>query len=66
MALRAAVPKEHFTVAFCMFDLDGDGSVDKTEFCNVIEHLLRVIADKEGQPDLAISAEGVFVEVCKC
>ncbi|KAF1777311.1 EF-Hand 1, calcium-binding site [Phytophthora cactorum] len=25
------IPKEHFDVAFCMFDLDGDGSVDKAD-----------------------------------
>lgn len=41
-----------------MFDLDGDGAVDKAEFCHVIENLLHVIAAKEGQSDPAISAEG--------
>lgn len=43
-----------------MFDLDGNGAVDKAEFCHVIEHVLRVIAAKEGQTDLAISAEGII------
>lgn len=54
-----AVPKENFAVAFCMFDLDGDGAVDKAEFCHVIENLLHVISAKEGRAELAISAEGI-------
>jgi hypothetical protein len=41
-----------------MFDLDGDGAVDKAEFCHVIENLLHVISAKEGRAELAISAEG--------
>ena len=35
------VPKKRFDVAFCMFDLDGDGSVNKTKFGAVMELLLR-------------------------
>ncbi|TMW68888.1 hypothetical protein Poli38472_001044 [Pythium oligandrum] len=51
------IPKEHFAVAFCMFDLDGDGSVDKDEFCDVIENLLRAISTTEGDAELMITAE---------
>ncbi|ETI55097.1 hypothetical protein F441_02171 [Phytophthora nicotianae CJ01A1] len=51
------IPKEHFDVAFCMFDLDGDGSVDKAEFCAVIENLLRPIIAPEGGEQVPISAE---------
>uniref|UniRef100_A0AAV1TME3 EF-hand domain-containing protein n=1 Tax=Peronospora matthiolae TaxID=2874970 RepID=A0AAV1TME3_9STRA len=42
------IPKNHFDVAFCMFDLDGDGSVNKTEFCAVLKHLLRASNDIGG------------------
>ncbi|CAI5710245.1 unnamed protein product [Hyaloperonospora brassicae] len=35
------IPKKQFALAFCMFDLDGDGSVNQTQFCAAIEHLLR-------------------------
>lgn len=59
------VPKEHFDVAFAMFDLDGDGSVDKAEFCHVIENLLRTItADDAGGP-VTISAERTLPRLTK-
>lgn len=59
------VPKEHFDVAFAMFDLDGDGSVDKAEFCHVIENLLRSItADAVGGP-MTISAEETLPRLTK-
>lgn len=59
-----AVPKEHFDVAFSMFDLDGDGSVDKAEFCHVIENLLRSITANEAGGPMNISAEGNLVLFC--
>lgn len=41
-----------------MFDLDGDGAVDKEEFCHVIENLLHAItAADDAKPKLKISAE---------
>ncbi|KAI9983864.1 hypothetical protein PInf_005137 [Phytophthora infestans] len=55
------IPKEHFDVAFCMFDLDGDGSVDKAEFCAVIENLLRSIIPRE----VPISAEDTLPRLTK-
>ncbi|KAG7394649.1 Calcium uptake protein 1, mitochondrial [Phytophthora boehmeriae] len=51
------IPKEHFNVAFCMFDLDGDGSVDKAEFCAVIGNLLRSITSREGGEEAITSTD---------
>ncbi|KAL3656905.1 hypothetical protein V7S43_018112 [Phytophthora oleae] len=59
------IPKEHFDVACCMFDLDGDGSVDKTEFCAVVENLLRTITAREGEEEVAISAEDTLPRLIK-
>ncbi|KAG2772010.1 hypothetical protein PC129_g17267 [Phytophthora cactorum] len=59
------IPKEHFDVAFCMFDLDGDGSVDKAEFCAVIENLLRVIIPRESGEEAPISAEDTLPRLTK-
>lgn len=59
------IPKEHFDVAFCMFDLDGDGSVDKAEFSTVVENLLRTIAPREGGEEVAISAEDTLPRLIK-
>ncbi|KAG1689666.1 hypothetical protein DVH05_002024 [Phytophthora capsici] len=59
------IPKEHFDVAFCMFDLDGDGSVDKAEFSIVVENLLRTIAPREGGEEVAISAEDTLPRLIK-
>ncbi|RLN14362.1 hypothetical protein BBJ28_00007395 [Nothophytophthora sp. Chile5] len=55
----------HFDVAFCMFDLDGDGSVGKTEFCAVIENLLRAITLHEGGKEAATSAEETLPRLIK-
>lgn len=52
------VPQEHFDVAFCMFDLDGDGTVDKQEFAHVIENFLNTVTLKETGRMPAISVEG--------
>ncbi|KAL4110940.1 hypothetical protein PRIC1_002624 [Phytophthora ramorum] len=59
------IPKEHFDVAFCMLDLDGDGSVDKAEFCAVIENLLRSITVDEGREEVSISAEEMLPRLTK-
>ncbi|KAE9099342.1 hypothetical protein PF010_g15229 [Phytophthora fragariae] len=59
------IPKEHFDVAFCMLDLDGDGSVDKAEFCAVIENLLRTITTREGGEEVPISAEDTLPRLTK-
>ncbi|ETV94289.1 hypothetical protein, variant 1 [Aphanomyces invadans] len=39
------IPVEHFEVAFHMFDLDGNGTVDKTEFLEVLSSVLNNIKD---------------------
>jgi len=52
-------------VAFCMFDLDGDGSVDKAEFCAVVESLLRAIAHREDEEEVDISAEDTLPRLTK-
>lgn len=54
------VPQEHFDVAFCMFDLDGDGTVDKQEFAHVIENFLNTVTLKETGRMPAISVEGTI------
>ncbi|KAJ0393353.1 hypothetical protein ATCC90586_009880 [Pythium insidiosum] len=59
------IPQEHFEVAFHMFDLDGDGSVDKTEFCHVIENLLHAISVHEDTKPLAIEAEALLPRMVK-
>lgn len=59
------IPREHFDVAFCMFDLDGDGAVDKEEFCHVIENLLRAITTKEGEQPVRFSAEETLPRLTK-
>ncbi|DAZ96983.1 TPA: hypothetical protein N0F65_012115 [Lagenidium giganteum] len=61
------IPREHFDVAFCMFDLDGDGAVDNDEFCSVIENLLRSITGKDGSAGKAIeiSAEDTLPRLTK-
>ncbi|KAG7377234.1 Calcium uptake protein 1, mitochondrial [Phytophthora pseudosyringae] len=59
------VPKEHFDVAFCMFDLDGDGSVDKAEFCAVIENVLRAITTRGGGEEAPVSAEHALPRLTK-
>ncbi|KAF0696158.1 Aste57867_13074 [Aphanomyces stellatus] len=40
------IPVEHFDVAFHMFDLDGNGTVDKAEFLEVLSSVLNNIKDK--------------------
>ncbi|GMF37730.1 unnamed protein product [Phytophthora lilii] len=64
-ALSVAVPKEYFDVAFCMFDLDGDGSVDKAEFCAVVENVLRAITSPEDGEEMAVSAEETLPRLTK-
>ncbi|EGZ12772.1 hypothetical protein PHYSODRAFT_316363 [Phytophthora sojae] len=59
------IPKEHFDVAFCMLDLDGDGSVDKAEFSAVIENLLRTITTREGGEEVPISADSTLPRLTK-
>ncbi|CEG44456.1 calciumbinding atopy-related autoantigen [Plasmopara halstedii] len=59
------IPKEHFEVAFCMFDLDSDGMVDKAEFCSVIENLLRSINDHEAREKNIASAESSLPRLTK-
>ncbi|RLN61163.1 hypothetical protein BBJ29_002850 [Phytophthora kernoviae] len=59
------IPKEHFNVAFYMFDLDGDGSVDKAEFCAVIGNLLRTITLHEVGEEVPISAEDTLPRLTK-
>jgi Ca2+-binding EF-hand superfamily protein len=59
------IPKEHFDVAFAMFDLDGDGTVDKAEFCHVIENLLRSITANEAGGPMNISAEATLPRLTK-
>ncbi|GAB9464157.1 hypothetical protein Gpo141_00001597 [Globisporangium polare] len=59
------IPKEHFDVAFAMFDLDGDGTVDKAEFCHVIENLLRSITTNEPGGPMDISAETTLPRLTK-
>ncbi|OQR93031.1 hypothetical protein ACHHYP_03021 [Achlya hypogyna] len=39
------IPVEHFAVAFHMFDLDGNGTVDKAEFLEVLSSVLSNIKD---------------------
>ncbi|ETV70052.1 hypothetical protein, variant [Aphanomyces astaci] len=39
------IPVEHFDVAFHMFDLDGNGTVDKAEFLEVLSSVLNNIKD---------------------
>lgn len=48
-----------------MFDLDGDGTVDKEEFCHVIENLLRSITASEAGGPLTISAEATLPRLTK-
>ncbi|KAF1333399.1 hypothetical protein FI667_g2784, partial [Globisporangium splendens] len=59
------IPKEHFDVAFAMFDLDGDGSVHKAEFCHVIENLLHSITANEADGPMNISAEETLPRLTK-
>ncbi|TDH73917.1 hypothetical protein CCR75_008893 [Bremia lactucae] len=59
------IPKEHFDVAFAMFDLDEDGSVDKAEFCAVIEKLLQAMSPREEEERIAISAENTLPRLTK-
>ena len=61
--LLLPVPKKHFGVAFCMFDLDDDGIVDKTEFCAVTESLLRTIDVREERDEVPISAANTLPRV---
>ncbi|KAJ8533406.1 hypothetical protein ON010_g13850 [Phytophthora cinnamomi] len=48
-----------------MLDLDGDGSVDKAEFCAVIESLLRAITVRDGGEEVPISAEEILPRLTK-
>lgn len=48
-----------------MFDLDGDGTVHKAEFCHVIENLLRSITANEPGGPMNISAEATFPRLTK-
>ncbi|GLE01896.1 hypothetical protein PINS_up010734 [Pythium insidiosum] len=59
------IPQEHFEVAFHMFDLDGDGSVDKNEFCHVIENLLHAISVQHDNKPLAIEGEELLPRMVK-
>lgn len=43
-----------------MFDLDGDGTVDKQEFAHVIENFLNTVTLKETGRMPAISVEGTY------
>lgn len=52
-------------MAFCMLDLDGDGSVDKAEFSAVIENLLRTITTREGGEEVPISADSTLPRLTK-
>ncbi|CAK4084458.1 unnamed protein product [Aphanomyces euteiches] len=53
------IPVEHFDVAFLMFDLDGNGTVDKAEFLEVLSSVLNNIKDKRLPED---STDEVQVE----
>ncbi|ETV94291.1 hypothetical protein, variant 3 [Aphanomyces invadans] len=58
------IPVEHFEVAFHMFDLDGNGTVDKTEFLEVLSSVLNNIKDirtsASGTGDDAVQVEASY------
>lgn len=59
------IPNEHFEVAFYMFDLDGNGSVDQAEFSVVVESLLRTISRRDGTEEVPLSAEDILPRLTK-